>query len=134
MGSCYHEKLWLKLNDEIKMYSLCNLLVCFEKIDEANLHRRCIEGDSRCVINMLLGQRTIDQEIFVVVQDAFRLQRCFDSCLFGFVKRAYNNVAHVVSSHGCSGEGVVSWSDSPPVWLLSALMADSSLNCCLFFY
>ena len=106
----------------------------FWKIDEANLHRRCIEGDSRCTINMLLGQRTIDQEIFVVVQDVFRLQRCFDSCLFGFVKGAYNIVAHVVASHGCSGEGVVSWSDSPPVWLLSALMADRCLKCCLIFY
>ena len=61
----------------------------------------CIGGDSQCVINMLLGQKTIDQEIFVVVQDAFRLQRCFDSCLFGCVKKAYNNVAHVVARHGC---------------------------------
>lgn len=64
----------------------------------------------------------------VIVHDIKSLASGFECCVFTFVGRAANSVAHILTSKGLSGLGYNFWIESPPNWLFGSLLRDESIS------
>ncbi|KAI8528382.1 hypothetical protein RHMOL_Rhmol12G0144500 [Rhododendron molle] len=70
---------------------------------------------------MLNGQVATKQEVEVIIHDTQVLSKNFQCWSFSFVRRAGNNVAHVLEGKSLSGSGYSLWTEFPSLWLLGSL-------------
>lgn len=70
-----------------------------------------LESDSQAVINMLHGQSVEGHELGVILHDIKGLGLRFQCCVFYFVRRTANLVAHVLASKSVVGLGSLLWTD-----------------------
>lgn len=85
-----------------------------------------LESDAQLIVDMINGRIAVSHEVEVIIHDIQVMRGNFQCCIFSFVRRTGNNVAHVLASKSLSGLGHSRWTESPPSWLLDPLSRDGS--------
>lgn len=102
------------------------------KARDMGLRNVSLEGDCKRVIAFLLGDELLwPLEIKCILTNCKTIMSCFDLCLFVWVKRSANNVAHVLASKGLSVSS--SWTGRPSDWLAQPLELDLPPQLLAFF-
>lgn len=95
-------ELWLKINFDAKAFS-AEAMACLQAISlrlHLGLKKVEIEGDSQTVIQKLQERSEDRSEIRVFKKDSKYLSLGYESCVFHFIPREANKVAHLITKDG----------------------------------
>ncbi|KAM7472433.1 hypothetical protein LguiA_010616 [Lonicera macranthoides] len=90
------------------------------------LEKVIIESDSLNIVQRLKSQDEDFSRVGLIINDCKSLVKGFNQCVFSFVRRSANSVAHSLARAANSVSGRVSWMSHPPLFISDVLVSDLS--------